>query len=138
MCYFRKIHLLFSLLSFFIYFGVAQEKAASFNVYAIANVNVIPMDREQVLENHTVIIEDDRITDVAPSEEVKYRENAEEIDGRELYLIPGLTEMHGHIPGEDQPQYVEDVLFLYIANGVTTVRNMLGNAYNRRPAVHTS
>lgn len=129
MPYFKNIFLLIFAM-FFNYSGIAQEKAASPKVYAITNVNVIPMDREQILENHTVIVEGGRITDVAPSAEAKFIENAEEIDGRGRYLIPGLTEMHGHIPGEDRPQYVENVLFLYIANGVTTVRNMLGNDYH--------
>ncbi len=128
MQYFKKFLFLFSAL-FISYPLVAQEKAAS-KIYAITHVNVIPMDTEQILENHTVIVENGRITRVAPSAEVKLPQAAEEIDGRGRYLIPGLTEMHGHIPGEDRPQYVEDVLFLYIANGVTTVRNMLGNAYH--------
>ncbi len=48
------------------------------------------------------------------------------IDGSDRYLMPGLTEMHGHVPGLDDPQYLEDVLFLYVANGVTTVRGMQG------------
>jgi imidazolonepropionase-like amidohydrolase len=41
--------------------------------------------------------------------------------------MPGLAEMHGHVPPPNQPvQYIEDVLFLYFANGVTTVRGMQG------------
>ena len=48
------------------------------------------------------------------------------IDASGRYLMPGLTEMHGHVPGMDDPQYLEDVLFLYVANGVTTVRGMQG------------
>src|SRR5690625_5699156 len=41
--------------------------------------------------------------------------------------MPGLAEMHGHIPGDSNSQYAEDVLFLYISNGVTFVRNMAGH-----------
>lgn len=41
--------------------------------------------------------------------------------------MPGLAEMHGHIPPPSAPKaYTEAVLFLYAANGITTVRGMLG------------
>lgn len=130
MQYFKKFLFLLPGLLFFSYPGIAQEKAVSDKIYTITNVSVIPMDREQILENHTVVVEDGRITVLAPSAEVEVPKNAIKIDGKGRYLIPGLTEMHGHIPGEARPQYVEDVLSLYIAHGVTTVRNMLGNAYH--------
>ena len=39
--------------------------------------------------------------------------------------MPGLAEMHAHVPSGDAG-YVEEVLFLYVANGVTTARGMLG------------
>lgn len=98
--------------------------------FAFTNVSVIPMDREEVLDNHTVIISEGRIAALEPAAEAEIPSEAEVIDGNGKYLIPGLTEMHGHIPGKDQPQYAEDVLFLYLANGVTTVRNMLGHPYH--------
>jgi hypothetical protein len=42
--------------------------------------------------------------------------------------MPGLAEMHGHLPNPDLPEAVtENVLFLYVANGVTTVRGMQGH-----------
>jgi len=41
--------------------------------------------------------------------------------------MPGLAEMHAHIPGANAPpQLIKDIMFLYIANGVTTIRGMLG------------
>jgi imidazolonepropionase-like amidohydrolase len=49
------------------------------------------------------------------------------VDGRGKYLLPGLAEMHGHVPPPSAPaELTEDVLFLYVANGITTVRGMLG------------
>jgi imidazolonepropionase-like amidohydrolase len=45
--------------------------------------------------------------------------------------MPGLAEMHGHLPNPDapgaSPELTESVLFLYLANGVTVVRGMQGN-----------
>lgn len=98
--------------------------------YAFTNVNVIPMDRDTVLEDMTVVVTGDRITSISSSAEANVPSGVLKIEGKGKYLMPGLAEMHGHIPGKDQPQYAENVLFLYISNGVTVVRNMSGNAYH--------
>jgi len=87
------------------------------------------MNNSEILKNMHVIVEEGRITGVGPSAETAIPLGAQKINGQGKYLMPGLAEMHGHIPGEEQPQYAEGVLFLYIANGVTTVRNMLGTNY---------
>jgi imidazolonepropionase-like amidohydrolase len=99
-------------------------------VYAFTGVNVVPMNEEKILENYTVIVSDGRISAVSPADEARIPDIAQRIDGSGKYLMPGLAEMHGHIPGPENPQYAEDVLFLYISNGVTTVRNMAGNPYH--------
>lgn len=94
---------------------------------AFVGVNVIPMDSERILENHTVLIEGDRIVSLGPAAEITVPAGAVEIDGTGKYLLPGLAEMHGHIPPPNQPEaFIESVLFLYVANGVTTVRGMQG------------
>ncbi|HUP19526.1 MAG TPA: hypothetical protein VM778_06195, partial [Gemmatimonadota bacterium] len=90
-------------------------------VRAFVGVGVIPMDEERVLEDATVIVEGDRIVAVGPAADTPVPDGAIEIDGRGMYLIPGLAEMHGHIPPPDAPvEYTESVLFLYVANGITT------------------
>jgi imidazolonepropionase-like amidohydrolase len=44
------------------------------------------------------------------------------------YLMPGVAEMHAHVPSPAQStRYRDDVLFLWVANGVTTARGMLGH-----------
>lgn len=124
-----SVYLLFGLFACNTVSAQVSSSPSQPEIIAFTNVNVIPMDKEQVLENQTVIVENGRITAVSPSAEAKPPKNAKIIDGKGKYLMPGLAEMHGHIPGADQPQYGEDVLFLYISNGVTTVRNMLGTSY---------
>ncbi|MFW6083910.1 MAG: amidohydrolase family protein [Gemmatimonadota bacterium] len=95
--------------------------------YAFVNTSVVPMDAERVLENHTVLVVDERITRVGPADEVEVPDGATRIDGEGRYLMPGLAEMHAHIPGADaSPPYLENTLFLYLANGITTIRGMLG------------
>lgn len=98
------------------------------NVTAFTNVNAVPMDTERVLENWTVVVGDGKIIATGPTGSTTIPEGATVIDGAGKYLMPGLTEMHGHIPPPDSsdPGYVESVLYLYVANGVTTVRGMQG------------
>ena len=93
---------------------------------AFVGVNVIPMDRERILENQTVVVEGDRIVRVGPAGEVEVPGGAEVIDSRGRYLIPGLGEMHAHVPPQGGRRWMEQVLFLYLSNGITTVRGMLG------------
>jgi len=96
-------------------------------VTAFVNVNVLPMDSERVLIQQTVLIDGDRIVAVGPASEVDVPAGATVIDGSGMWLMPGLAEMHGHIPPPTQPrEEIEAVLFLYAANGITTVRGMLG------------
>jgi imidazolonepropionase-like amidohydrolase len=95
---------------------------------AFENVNVVPMDRERVVERQTVVVVDGRISEMGPAGKVKAPAGAVRVDGRGKYLMPGLAEMHGHLPTPQTPAEVtENILFLYVANGVTTVRGMLGH-----------
>lgn len=94
--------------------------------YAFTNVNVIPMDEERVLADQTVVVSSGRIIAIGPAAATAVPAGAVRIDGRGRYLIPGLAEMHGHIPGGNT-EMAERVLFLYVAAGVTTVRGMQGH-----------
>ncbi|MGH7572188.1 MAG: amidohydrolase family protein [Gemmatimonadota bacterium] len=105
----------------------AQPAAASQNAIAFTDVTVIPMDSERFLEDHTVLVEGERIVAVGPTGEVEIPPGATVVDGTGRWLIPGLAEMHGHIPPSSASrELVENVLFLYVANGATTVRGVLG------------
>ncbi|HYJ79201.1 MAG TPA: amidohydrolase family protein [Longimicrobiaceae bacterium] len=96
-------------------------------VTAFVDVTVVPMDSERLLPGQTVVVRDGRITDVGPSSRLRPPAGARTVDGRGRFLMPGLAEMHGHVPPPNAPpEYTENVLFLYLANGITTVRGMLG------------
>jgi len=95
---------------------------------AFVDVNVLPMDSDRVLEAQAVIIDDGRIVAVGSVDEIGPEEGVEVIDGDGLYLMPGLTEMHGHLPDPRMSDVdIRNLLFLYVANGVTTVRAMEGD-----------
>ena len=96
-------------------------------IVAFEHVHVLPMDAERVLDDYTVVVRDGRIVEMGPSRTITPPEGALRIDGTGKYLMPGLAEMHGHVPPPSDPAaFISDVLFLYVANGVTTVRGMLG------------
>lgn len=110
---------------------LAMPTAAQSGTFAFVDVNVLPMDQAGVVPGRTVVVRDGIIAEVGPADEVTVPAGATRIDGEGRYLMPGLAEMHAHVPPQpDAPRdLVEDILFLYIANGVTTIRGMLGQAY---------
>ena len=95
---------------------------------AFINVNVVPFDRERILPGQTVIVRDGRIAEIGPAEKTKVPAGTLQIDGRGKYLMPGLADMHVHLfPGAGQPDdLANQQLQLFLANGVTTIRNMIG------------
>ncbi len=106
--------------------GLASMASAQTVVFE--NVNLVPMDADRVIERQTVIVRGDRIAQIGPAAAVKTPDGATRVDGSGKYLMPGLAEMHGHLTAAFlPPDATEDILFLYVANGVTTVRAMLGN-----------
>ena len=104
----------------------AATPAAPVSV-AFVDVSVLPMDAERVVPHQTVVVTGDRIVQIGASSEVKVPAGAQRIDGAGKFLLPGIGEMHGHNPplGSSR-EYIENVYFLFLANGVTTVRGMLG------------
>jgi hypothetical protein len=96
---------------------------------AILNVNVIPMDTERVLANQTVIVRGGIISTIGNAKAIKVPRNAQRIDGKDKFLIPGLTDMHVHLMSDEDEfpdALAEDELKIMVANGVTTIRLMTG------------
>ncbi|MFO7287493.1 MAG: amidohydrolase family protein [Gammaproteobacteria bacterium] len=106
-------------------FGIGAP-AASQQVFVFEDVNVVPMDAERVLRGQTVIVRDGRIESIGDAMSTTVPSGARVINGQGRYLVPGLAEMHAHVPPSSDRRYLEEVLFLYVANGVTTARGMLG------------
>jgi hypothetical protein len=86
----------------------------------ITHVTVIDTETGKEAQDRTVIISGDRISQVTDSNRVKIPPSAKAFDGTGKYLIPGLWDMHVHTWDYDS------TYSLYIANGVTGVRDMFG------------
>src|SRR3990172_12905333 len=89
---------------------------AEHDITAFVHVGVVPMTRELVIMDQTVIIRKDRIVGIGSSKVIRVPDGAYEIDGRGYYLMPGLCDMHVHLHSK------QDAMLL-LANGVTTIRN---------------
>jgi imidazolonepropionase-like amidohydrolase len=101
-------------------FATDNSKEATTLVFM--NVNVVPMNREGVLERQRVLVRDGRIVAIGAGDSVEIPANARRIEAAGRYLIPGLTDAHVHLLSTNE-------FALYLANGVTTVFNL-----NGRPA----
>ncbi|HEX6226302.1 MAG TPA: amidohydrolase family protein [Chryseolinea sp.] len=88
-------------------------------------VDVIPMDNERILKDQTVVIKDNKIKSMGSK--VKYSKDAHVVNADGKYLIPGLAEMHAHVPPNDDVESMKEVVRLFALNGITTIRGMLGH-----------
>jgi imidazolonepropionase-like amidohydrolase len=115
----------------------SQQKVAQQNVFAIKNMNVIPMTSgAEILPNATVIIKNEKIVSLSGP----IPDHAEIIDGKGKWLLPGLIDMHVHVPSDGHFNTTfptraatiftntQDVMTPYVANGVTTIFELTAKA----------
>jgi imidazolonepropionase-like amidohydrolase len=96
--------------------------------FAITGVNVIPMSADTVIRNATVLVHNGRIAAIGPAGSVRVPAGVRTIDGSGKYLIPGLADMHAHLysDGEVADSLARYELGVFLANGITTTRLMIG------------
>lgn len=129
--------------SFFIFLIVlmaqpclSQEPATQKKVFAIKNVNVIQMTSpNSVLAGATVILRNAKIEALNGT----IPKDAVIIDGKGKWLIPGLIDIHVHVPTDfstrpkraaqapDITFNTQDLMTPFVANGVTTILNLKAN-----------
>jgi imidazolonepropionase-like amidohydrolase len=105
--------------------AASAQLPADAGALAFVDVTVVPMDGERLLGHHTVVVQQGVVVALGPTAEVALPEDALVVDGRGRFLMPGLADMHVHVEEVDE-------LLLFVANGVTTVRNMWGNRGAKR------
>ncbi|MEJ2162638.1 MAG: amidohydrolase family protein [Robiginitalea sp.] len=124
-----KINVFFLLFLILFSCGQVQEEVSPTAVL-LQNVHVVDVINGTLLENYQVVVDSGRILKLAT--EIPFAEDYSVIvDGKEGYVVPGLTEMHAHIPSPPtSEQRIEETLYLYLAGGITTIRGMLGHPYH--------
>ena len=116
----KNLKLIFSTV-FFLFSSLAAAAADT----VIRGARVLTMLDGPEYRQMDLVVRDGVIVDEAPAA------NATVIDATGKFVIPGLTEMHAHVPvvrfDQGAERYREDVLFLWVANGVTLARGMMGH-----------
>ncbi len=105
--------------------------------FAFLHSNVIPMDEERVILDQTVLAQNGRITAIGDADHTIISDDAIQIDAKDQYLIPALSDMHVRLEGDGwnimfppESKFPKDdldfeqILFPYLANGITTVQVM--------------
>ena len=96
-----------------------STSCAPLDTVVLQDVTLVPMDTERVLEHHSMVVCKNVIVAMGPVSRVTVPPGARVIAGQGRFVLPGLADMHTHLVREQD-------LALYIARGVTTVRNMWG------------
>lgn len=118
--------------------SVALCSSAAAAMTAFVGVNVVPMDAPRVLRDQTVIVEGGVIVAMGDPALVQPPRRAQIVRGEGRYLAPGLADMHTHLAGYvgeaaagDNPAIAANQLLMYVATGVTLVRDMSGTPAHR-------
>lgn len=114
--------IIFAVLMLSVPYGIYTEKdmrqvGTNYEKVVLQGVNIIPMNTDSIFRGKNIYIENNNIVDIT-SDSV-FMDGYKAINAKGKYVIPGLIDMHAHVfDRSDLPQY--------LANGVTTVRNMMG------------
>src|SRR5258708_18489289 len=116
--------------------GAGASQATPSNAVAFVDVTVVPMRRSELRRHQTVLIEGERIVAIGSADSIRVPQRAKRISGGGRFLMPGLVDMHVHFlrrptDAEEEdwrsPDFRdrnEDFGLLFVANGVTSVRQM--------------
>src|SRR5713101_4550086 len=97
------------------------------SVLAITHVAVIDATGAPPQLDMTLLIVDQRIATIGPSNSITVPHGAQILDATGKFLIPGLADMHVHLTGAGEPGGSREFIIpLLLANGITTVRDMGG------------
>jgi imidazolonepropionase-like amidohydrolase len=99
-----------------------QQSPAAAPIIAIRNVTVIAANGAPPMANATVLVRGDRIAAVGPAADTAIPKEAQVVDGDGRFLTPGFIELHSHVSKARASS-----LGLFVANGVTTIRDMGGD-----------
>ena len=132
----KRILTLTTLFCFFSMLVYAQTAEGPFDQLIIRGVTLINGNGAPPLGPVDVVIEQNKIIKVAtvgypgvainPERRPQLKEGGKEIDATGMYLLPGFIDMHGHIGGKSQGADWDYVFKLWLAHGVTTVREPSG------------
>ena len=99
--------------------AVGNQAVPAVPPLVLRQVNVLPMDVDVLLDRHTVVVENGRVTQLGRDDEIDAPDGARVVDASGSYLLPGLVDAHVHLRDTTE-------LPAYLAHGVTTVFQLSG------------
>lgn len=117
----RILPLLFLCTLFIAVAAHAQQK-----VYVFRHANVLPMNKDTMLSDQRITVTGTTITSVTPESTAPLPKDAIEIDATNKFIVPGFSDMHGHLPAgtEDDEFTLKQYLYFQVNAGVTHTRSM--------------
>ena len=118
----KRVAVGFLLCSSFLWAGSGPKPSESL---VITNVNVVDTRYGEIEPNLTVIVKDGLIEGITKVAVINTGAHVRVVNASGKYLIPGLWDMNAHLSGPAAAAWSRKSLFaLYLANGVTGIRNM--------------
>jgi len=101
--------------------GFAQQNELSRIIYPVNIINVLD---GSVQKNSAILIEGTAIKAIGKFSQLKKQApNSNRIDGKNKFVIPGLWDMHIHLEGAELVEDNKALLPVFLAYGITTVRD---------------
>jgi len=126
----KKSHLLAIICLIAVLCGCSGPGSAEIEAdYAIIGVTIVSVEDEALHSDRAVLIRDRKIVWTGASSDARYASTTEVIDAAGRYLIPGLSEMHAHIPysKEGISSATIDTMMLFLSHGITNIRGLKGH-----------
>lgn len=95
--------------------------------FLIKNVNIVDIEGDSILNSQYILIRQDTIFALGNETLADQYNPVQTIDGEGKFLMPGLWDNHVHFGGAEYIDENEKLLPLYLAFGVTTVRDAAGD-----------
>ena len=93
----------------------------------IKNAALISIESGEIFQNQVVLIQGDSILETGGDSLLKQFSAKIELDAESKYVMPGLWDNHVHFGGAEYVDENEQLLPLYLAYGVTAVRDAAGD-----------
>jgi imidazolonepropionase-like amidohydrolase len=103
----------------------------SFGSYALQHVNIIDVNKSEILYDYTIVISNDKIAEILPSDKYVANDTIQSIVLKGKFVVPGLIDAHVHFatdPTDERRDNAEKTLKEMLLTGITSVRDMAGDA----------
>lgn len=103
----------------------------SFGTYALQHVNIIDVNKSEILYDYTIVINNDKISEILPSKKYIVNDTVQTIGLKGKFVVPGLIDAHVHFatdPTDERRDNAEKTLKEMLLTGITSVRDMAGDA----------